>query len=111
MNRKVTILSKEDLEKRYSGEMANTRMAKLTKEALELGYSIALIEQEHLHESNMICYDVQVALECHFPCSSTYIEVWGFTDLSEFNNDKLYCAFRELKGRASAHSMTYPRIS
>lgn len=43
MHRKVTILSKEDLKKRYSGEMSNTRMAKLTKEALEMGYSIALI--------------------------------------------------------------------
>ena len=85
-------------------------MAKLTRKAIESGYSIALIEQEGLHKSDWLTHDVQVALECVTPKSS-FIEVLGYTDMSELPQDKIYCAFKELKGMATAHSITYCRTS
>ena len=48
MKQSARILSDEELEKRYSANMANTNMAKLTNEAISLGYSIALVEQDGL---------------------------------------------------------------
>lgn len=59
MKSKVTVLSKEQLDERYS-RLANTRMAKLAKEAIEKGYSIALVEKEGLNRRDWLTYDVQV---------------------------------------------------
>ena len=109
MERTVKVLSKKELNKMYPKEV-NSRMAKLTREALDKGYSIALIEQEGLHSSKWLTQDVKVALESITPKSSA-IEVWGYTDMSQLSEDKIYCAFKELKGSASAHSMTHCRIS
>jgi len=110
MRRIVKILSNEELDKRYPEGMEN-RMAKLTREAIEKGYSIALVEQEGLHDSGiLLSHDVQVALESITPKSSV-IEVWGYTDMSQFSKDKIYCAFKELKGEACAHSVTHCRVS
>ena len=65
MKQSARILSIEELEKRYSANMANTNMAKLTNEAISLGYSIALVEQDGLDSFDL--YDrlesVQFALE------------------------------------------------
>ncbi len=103
MKTTVTFLTKRQLSNRYS-KLANTRMAKLTKEALELGYSIARIEKEGLKHSNFLAADIRVALECNFPKTSE-IQIWGFTDMSEFNRDILYCAYKEISGgNISAHS-------
>ena len=111
MNFKVTVLSKEQLQERYS-RVANTRMAKLTKEAIEKGFSIALVEKEGLRKSHWLDYDVEVALEQSVPRNSV-IKVWGYTDMSQLYNDKIYVAFKELKGQACAHAISpdYCRIS
>lgn len=109
MRRIVKILSNDELDKRYP-KGVNFRMAKLTREAIDKGYSIALIEQEGLHNSNWLTQDVQVALECNTPKSSV-IEVWGYTDMSQLSEDKIYCAFKEIKGEACAHSVTHCRVS
>ena len=87
MRRIVKILSNEELDKMYP-KGVNSRMAKLTREAIDKGYSIALIEQEGLHDSGiLLSHDVQVALESITPKSSV-IEVWGYTDMSQFSRDK-----------------------
>lgn len=102
MKSKVTVLSKEQLDERYS-RLANTRMAKLTKEAIEKGYSIALVEKEGLNRRDWLTYDVQVALEQSVPRNSV-IKVWCYTDMSQLDDDKIYVAFKELKGQACAHA-------
>lgn len=102
MKSKVTVLSKEQLDERYS-RLANTRMAKLTKEAIEKGYSIALVEKEGLNRSDWLTYDVQVALEQSVPRNSV-IKVWCYTDMGQLDDDKIYVAFKELKGQACAHA-------
>lgn len=103
MKRTVTTLSKKQLNKRYL-KLADTRMAKLTKEALESGYSIARIEQDGLHRSNCLVQDIRIALEYVFPKTSE-IQIWGFTDMSELHKDTLYCAFKEIPlGNLSGHS-------
>lgn len=112
MKSNVMVLSKQQLDERYS-RLANTKMARLTKEAIEKGYSIALIEQEGLEKRiEYLSYDTQVALEQSVPKSSV-IKIWCFTDMSELDVDKIYVAFKELKCHACAHSTDpdYCRIS
>lgn len=114
MKRVVKILSKEELDKRY--QLNNKSMAFiLTREAIKNGYSIALIEQEGLDQASLrepskLLYYVRLALESIIPKSS-YIEIWGFTDMSELPEDKIYCAFKELEGMATAHSIALSRLS
>lgn len=104
MKRVVKILSKEELDKRY--QLNNKSMAFiLTREAIKNGYSIALIEQEGLDQASLrepskLLYYVRIALESIISKSS-YIEIWGFTDMSELPEDKIYCAFKELEGMAT----------
>lgn len=100
----VTVLSSKKLKARYA-KLANTRMAKLTEEAIRNGYSIACVQIEGLGTSKLLDYDVQVALEQSVPKTSV-IHIWCYTDLSEFRSDKVYVAFKELKGRACAHSFS-----
>lgn len=114
MKRVVKILSKEELDKRY--QLNNKSMAFiLTREAIKNGYSIALIEQEGLDQASLrepskLLYYVRIALESIISKSS-YIEIWGFTDMSELPEDKIYCAFKELEGMATAHSIAQSRLS
>ncbi len=103
MKHSVKVLSKKQLDVRYS-ELANTRMARLTKEAIEKGYSIALVKIERMSVNDeYLDYDIQVALEQSVPKSSV-IKVWGYTDMSEMNDSKIYVAFKELRGQACAHA-------
>lgn len=99
----VRVLSKKQLDERYS-KLANTRMAKLTKEAIEKGYSIALIQKEGLRSrTDWLLHDVQVALEQSVPRNSV-IKIWCYTDMSQLDDDSIYVAFKELKGQACAHA-------
>ncbi len=111
MQTKVVVLSKEQLVERYS-TLAGTRMAKLTKEAIENGYSIALVEKEGLKKALLLSHDVQAALEQSVARSSV-IKLWCFTDMSQMDEDKIYVAFKELKNQACAHgtSKDHCRIS
>lgn len=103
MKSKVMFLSKEQLDERYS-KLANTKMAKLTKEAIEKGYSVALIQKEGLGwRREWLLHSVQVALEQSVPRNSV-IKIWCYTDMSELRDDKIYVAFKELKGQACAHA-------
>ncbi len=103
MKYSVKVLSKDQLDARYTW-LANSNMAKLTKEAIEKGYSIALVEVEGLSRNDdHLTYDVHVALEQSVPRNSV-IKVWGYTDMSQMNADKIYVAFKELKGQACAHA-------
>lgn len=102
MKSSVMVLSEKQLKERYS-HLANTRMAKLTKEAIEKGYSIALVEKEGLKNGNLLAHKVQVALEQSVPRSSV-IQLWCFTDMSQMKEDKIYVAFKELKHQACAHA-------
>ena len=102
MSSKVTVLSKEQLCELYS-KLAGTHMAKLTKEAVEKGCSIALVEKEGLKRSKNLTYDIQVALEHSVPRSSV-IKVWCYTDMSQLKENKIYVAFKELENHACAHA-------
>lgn len=102
MERIVTTLSKKQLNERYM-KLDGTIMAKLTIEALELGYSIARVEQKGLRYSNSLVDDIRVALECNFPKTSE-IQIWGFTDMSELCKDVMYCAYKVIpNGNLCAH--------
>ena len=107
MKRSARILTVEELEKRYSANMANTNMAKLTNEAINLGYSIALVEHDGLDSFDL--YDrleaVQLALESITSC---VIRIWGYTDMSEKN--RIYVAFKT-DGIPCVHSFSNCRIS
>ena len=107
MKRSARILTVEELEKRYSANMANTNMAKLTNEAINLGYSIALVEQNGL-DSFDLCdrlEAVQLALES---LTNYVVRIWGYTDLSEKN--RIYVAFKT-DGIQCANSFSNCRIS
>lgn len=101
MKSSVVVLSQEQLDERYSS-LAGTRMAKLTKESIEKGYSIALVEREGLRREKRLWYRVQMALEQSVSRSSV-IKLWCFTDMSQLDKDKIYVAFKELKFQACAH--------
>ncbi len=102
MSSKVKILTPKQLDERYFN-LADTKMARLTQEALKKGYSIALINKNGLSHSEDLSCDVQVALEMSVPKSSV-ISVWCYTDMSELDKDQIYVAFKELKNQACAHS-------
>jgi len=104
MRTSVMVLSNEELDERYSS-LSNTRMAKLTREAIERGYSIALVEKEGLRKEKWLSHLVRVVLEQSVPRSSV-IKLWRFTDMSQLDEDRIYVAFKELKFQACAHGMS-----
>lgn len=93
----VNVLKRKGLERRYA-RLANTRMAKLTAEAIQRGYSIAFIKKENLRHSKDLFIDAKVALE-HIVRKTSGIDLWCFTDLSELGDDKIYVAFKEMEGQ------------
>ena len=103
METKVTVLSMEQLKERYNLSLPNTRMDRLTKEAIDAGYSIALIEKEGLRRKKKLLFPVRVALEHSVPRSSV-IKLGCYTDMSQLGEDKIYVAFKELKNQACAHA-------
>ena len=97
---KVRILTTEEIEEKYS-KNNNTRMANLTKQALDKGYLIALVEQKDLEHSDHMHLEIQWAVESLFPeALHEHVEIWGYTDMSELSKGKIYCAFKvdESKG-------------
>ncbi len=85
------ILTKKELNKRYASQK-DSHAAKLTAKAIQLGYSIARIEQVELGTFDCVLWDVQIALACKFPLNSK-VEVWCFTDLTELDSGVVYCSF------------------
>lgn len=102
----LTILTKEDLERRYDHQLKNTRMARLTDEAVAEGYSIGILHYIGLGMGSASEWhrNVQSAVAMHFKGQRYKIGV--FTDLSEVNNDKLYFSFKTKKGVQIAHSLS-----
>lgn len=101
----LTILKQNDVKSRYE-QLKNTKMARLTEEAVADGYSIAVLHYSGLHldsASKWFRY-AKDAVATHFKGQSYKIGV--FTDLSEIKIDKLYFAFKTKKGVQIAHSIS-----
>ena len=60
--------------------------------------------------NSLLTHDVRVALDS-ITLKTSFIEIWRYTDLSELPKDKVYSAFKELKERTSAYSISYCRTS
>lgn len=102
---KLTILTQKDLKRRYD-KLKNTRMARLTEEAIAGGYSIGILQYTGLSrdsESNWLRYAEDV-IAMNF--EGQRYKIGAFTDLSEVDNDKLYFAFKTKKGVQIAHSLS-----
>lgn len=102
----LTILTQEDLEKRYDKLLKNTHMARFTNEAIAGGYSIGILQYNGLGEddaSNWLGYAKDV-VAMNFKGHS--YKIGAFTDLSEIEKDKLYFAFKTEKGVQIAHSFS-----
>ena len=105
MNEQLTILKEEDLKKRYE-QLKNTRMARLTSEAVANGYSIAILHYPGLKfdSASEWLRRAENAVAARFKGYS--YKTGAFTDLSEVDNDKLYFAFKTKKGVQIAHSLS-----
>lgn len=94
MDVKITVLTKEEIEERYS-RLGNTKMARLTTEAVEKGYSIGLLEYVGLSEECATDWFREInnvlASECRGKCS---YKIGNFTDLALLDQNKLYFAFK-----------------
>lgn len=99
----LTILTKEDLKSRYV-ELKNSRMARLTDEAVAEGYSIAILHYPSLKRdtaSEWLRY-AENTVAARFKGHRYKIGV--FTDLSEVENDKLYFSFKTKKDVPLGHT-------
>lgn len=66
MTTTVKVLTMGEINDRYPKE-SRTRMAKLTREAITLGHSIAFIEKKGLATSSIREREIQWALESLYP--------------------------------------------
>lgn len=89
----LTVLEEKDLKGRYE-KLEDTRMARLTDEAVANGYSIGVLHYPGLEldsASEWLRY-ARNAIATRFKGQSYKIGI--FTDLSKVENDKLYFAFK-----------------
>ena len=101
----LTILEEEDLRSRYE-QLKNTRMTRLTDEAVANGYSIAMLHYPGLKfdsGSKWVKY-AENAIAARF--KGQRYKIGAFTDLSEVDHDKLYFAFKTKEGVQIAHSLS-----
>ena len=91
----LTILTPEELEKRYT-EIKDEDTISITKRIVEEGYSIGLLEYEELSKQYIHdwAYNAKKAVAHKFDMSSYYVNFYTFTDLSEVINNKIYFAFK-----------------
>ena len=92
---KVTILSKEDLEKRYSGERAYTYAADEVRKILnmEIKYQIVLIENDAffggIGGEMKILFHCKDSLKAAFPDYS-HVKLVKIIDKSELSKNRVY---------------------
>ncbi len=101
----LTILKKEDLERRYE-QLRDTQMAHLTEKAIADGYSIAILSYPGLKYDYAPEWlrNVRKAVAAHF--KGYKYKIGAFTDLSQVGNDQLYFAFKTKWERVQiAHSL------
>lgn len=91
----LTILTAEELEKRYL-EIKDPDTIKITQRIVEEGYLIGLMEYEELSKQYIHDWanNAKKAVADKLNISSYYINFYTFTDLSEVINDKIYFAFK-----------------
>ncbi len=101
----LTILTKKDLKKRY-GRLKNTKMARLTDEAVTAGYSIGILHYFGLERDSGSEWlrNAENAVATRFKGQS--YKIGAFTDLSEVNEDRLYFSFKTKKCVQIAHSLS-----
>ena len=101
----LTIFKGKDLKSRYE-QLKNTRMARLTDEAVANGYSIAILHYPGLYHDSVSIWRLNAknAVAAQFKGQS--YKIGAFTDLSEVKNDKLYFAFKTKDCRQIAHSFS-----
>lgn len=99
----LTVLSKEELETRYDN-LKNKIAERLTKEAIENGYSIGCISYNGLseYEPNDLLDNIHEAVAKHFKGCS--YKIGALTDLSEIRQDKVYFAFKVKERVQIAHN-------
>ena len=98
MNPVVRFLSDEEIKQRYPEENQSTR-ARLSREAVQKGYKIALVESSYC-----VSYPCDGNLENALYYAEGFLnllipehrrELWCFTDLGETPQGRVYCAIRE----------------
>ena len=101
----LTILTQEDLKKRYDN-LKNTNMARFTNEAILSGFSIGILWYAGLSEDDARDWlrNAENAVAMNFEGQS--YKIGTFTDLSEVDKDKLYFSFKTKKGVQIAHSLS-----
>ena len=99
---KVTILSIEDVEKRYSGSRRYTEIAEKAIDAVNMGpgFNFALIEDEAFFGGagyrGELVFRCNVALEKAFP-DCTIAKLLSIIDDSELSENKLYISCLVMK--------------
>lgn len=91
-NRKIEILSQDEIEKRYPKE--STKMAKLTREFVERGFQIVCLKMDGLSKEKFLTMEVNVAVE--IALKNDNFEIGCYTDLSELKKDVIYVAVKKL---------------
>lgn len=99
----LTVLSKKDLETRYDN-IKNMIAERLTKEAIEKGYSIGAISYDGLseYEPSELLDNIHEAVAKNFKGCS--YKIGALTDLSEARQDKVYFAFKVKECVQTAHN-------
>ena len=95
-NLKLTVLTMDEAEKRYIN-LQDTGMAYLTRKALDNNYLIAILEYKNLSKETNFEWtsNAKIAIAHKLHTSLDNVDFFGFTDLSESMNDKLYLAFKK----------------
>ena len=90
----VTVLTRQDISKRYCGEMANTPMATLVEEAVKNHFEIALIEDTRFRNGDGdLFYHSKAKLDKELHGT---VKICGFVDMSEIEDNRLYVSFVRL---------------
>ena len=94
----VRFLSDDEIEQRYPEENQSPR-AILSREAIEKGYKIALIESPYLvsflGDGMLECILHRAQQMSNLLIPNFRQDFWCFTDLGETPQGRVYCAIRE----------------
>ena len=93
MKAKVKFLTYADIKKRYVEDLKGSNMALETMKALQRGDQIAVIEHPKLNRYTLETLLTELKEEIEFILGDKHIaKITGYTDLSDFDNGKLYCS-------------------